>query len=241
MKNVLITGAMRGIGLSVLQTLHDEGYAITAIYNVSEESATLVLKQFPNVEGYKVDLSKRNEIESFVKKLADKALYAIINVAGVAMDDSVANFDMDKWDKTIAINLTAPVLFSTKLRSNLEEGGAIVNVASIFGAVYGMNMSLSYGASKAALINSTKSLSYQLRQKKVRVNAIAPSIVDTDMTSLDTKEMLDEVSRRSGIGRIAQPEEIASIVSFLISKKASYINGQTIIADGGYSAWDGIY
>src|SRR6185295_4448766 len=103
------------------------------------------------------------------------------------------------------------------------------------------DMSLSYSATKAALSNTTKSLAVQLRARNIRANAVAPSIVDTDMTAEDTPEMLSEVSRRTPVGRIAKSEEVANVVSFLISEKASYVNAQTIIVDGGYSAWDGTY
>lgn len=235
MKTVLVTGGLRGIGLSVLKILQDEGFRVIALHNSTQP------QELPNITCYKVDLSSRKEIEEVVKKLSKEKFYALVNVAGIALGDAMTNFDIDMWDQTIAVNLTAPVLLSVKLADQIEKGGSIINVSSLFGSLYGMNMSLSYGASKAALINVTKSLSYQLRDKEIRVNAVAPSIVDTDMTSQDTKEMLDEVSRRSGPGRIAKPEEIASIVSFLISSKASYVNGHTLIADGGYSAWDGIY
>jgi len=241
MKNILVTGALRGIGKSVLQVLHSESYNIIGIYNSTESEVEKISKDFANTQLHKVDLSSRLQINEFVTKLGDTKLYAIINVAGIALGDSVGSFNLDQWDQTMEVNLTAPLMLSTLLANNLENGGSIVNVTSVYGSLYGMNMSLSYSSSKAALSNLTKSLSYQLRDKNIRVNAVSPSIVDTDMTSQDTKEMLDEVARRTPVGRIAKPEEIANVVSFLISEKASYINGQTIIADGGYSSWDGIY
>ncbi|MFA5894209.1 MAG: SDR family oxidoreductase [Candidatus Shapirobacteria bacterium] len=241
MKNILVTGALRGIGKSVLQVLHDESFNIIGIYNSTESEVEKISKDFPNTQLHKVDLSSRLQINEFVTKLGDTKLFAIINVAGIALGDSVGLFSLDQWDQTMEVNLTAPLMLSTLLANNLENGGSIVNVTSVYGSQYGMNMSLSYSSSKAALSNLTKSLSYQLRDKNIRVNAVSPSIVDTDMTSQDTKEMLDEVARRTPVGRIAKSVEIANVVSFLISEKASYINGQTIIADGGYSSWDGIY
>lgn len=241
MKNILVTGALRGIGKSVLDVLHNQGYKIIAVYNSTEIDKTIFQKKYPNTELFKVDLSSEAEIIRFVSEVKDKKLFSIINVAGIALGDAIETFSLEQWDKTFAVNLKAPLLLSTLLKDNLENGGSIVNVTSLFGSVYGMNMSLSYSASKAALINLTKSLCFQMRDKKIRVNAVSPSIVDTDMTAQDSQEMLLEVSRRTAVGRIAKPEEIANIASFLISEKASYINGQTIIADGGYSAWDGIY
>lgn len=241
MKNVLVTGALRGIGKSVLQVLHTEGYNIIAVYNSSQVENNSFSKEYPHTELHQVDLSSREEIVKFVSLLKNTKLFAIVNVAGILLEDPVNSFNMKEWDKVFSINLTAPLLLSTMLADNLEEFGSIVNITSLYGSSYGMKMSLSYSASKAALDNLTKSLSYQLKDKNVRVNAVSPSIVDTDMTAQDTKENLSEVSRRTAVDRIAKPEEIANIVSFLISGKASFINGQTIIADGGYSAWDGIY
>lgn len=239
MKNVLITGACRGIGRAITEQALARNFFVHGVYHQSKD---LVQKlQTDNSSYYQADLSSRDDVEQLLTALKNKKFYAIVNNAGVAMEEHISDFDIQSWDKTLQINLTTPAQIIAGLYDNLEEGGAIVNVSSIFGNNLGMNMSLSYGASKAALSNITKSLSYQLKEKSIRVNAVAPSIVDTDMTAQDTHEMLDEVSRRSGTGRIATPDEIADIIMFLLSKQSSYINGQTIVADGGYLAWDGIY
>jgi len=239
MKNILITGACRGIGQAITELAKEAGYNIYGVYNSSTENAHQMSDS--SCKFYQADLSARQKVQGLIEKLKDNKFYAIINNAGIALEEHISKLDLETWDRTMQINLTAPLQIIAGLYHSIEDGGAIVNISSIFGNNLGMNMSLSYGASKAALSNLTKSLSYQFKDKKVRVNAVAPSIVDTDMTAQDTKEMLDEVCRRSGTGRVATPKEIANIVMFLLSEKSSYINGQVLIADGGYLAWDGIY
>lgn len=241
MRNILVTGAARGIGLSVATQLQAEGYKVYGLYNSSEDKAKQLQTELENVETLHCDLAKPEDIEQTIRSLKSVPLWAIVNVAGVAKGDTAPSFSEQDWSTTFQVNLVAPLKLILGLHENLESGGSIVNVGSTYGVLWGMDMSLSYGASKAALGNLTKSLAVQLREQKVRVNAVAPSIVDTDMTSQDTPDMLGEVSRRTPIGRIARPEEVANAVSFLISDKASYINAHTLIVDGGYSAWDGTY
>lgn len=241
MKNVLVTGAGRGIGKAVAELLCSEGYKVFGIYNQSKEQAEQMQKNSPNIEMLHCDLSDTTDVERLIEKLKPTSFYAVINVAGIARGDNVPNFTDHDWTESMAVNFVSPVKLILGLQESIEQGGSIVNVTSCYGALWGMDMSLSYSASKAALSNVTKSLAVQLRDRKIRANAVAPSIVDTDMTAEDTPEMLGEVSRRTPAGRIAKAEEVADVVSFLISEKAGYVNAQTIIVDGGYSAWDGTY
>lgn len=241
MKNVLVTGASRGIGKAIAELLCSEGYKVYGVFNQSKEQAEQIQKDLSNIEMLRCDLSHVSDVEKLIKELKTTSFYAVINVAGIARGDSVANFTDQNWTESLTVNLTSPLKLILSLQEFIEQGGSIVNVTSCYGALWGMDMSLSYGATKAALSNATKSLAVQLRERKIRANAVAPSIVDTDMTAEDTPKMLREVSRRTPAGRIAKADEIANVVSFLISDKASYINAQTIIVDGGYSAWDGTY
>ena len=225
----------------MVKNLQAEGYKIFGLYNSSESTAKQLQSELENIEMLHCDLARPDDVEQVVQSLKGVPLWAIVNVAGVAMGDNLPNFNDQDWSTAFQVNLIAPLKLILGLRENLEAGGSIVNIGSAYGAVWGMDMSLSYGASKAAMSNLTKSLAVQLREQKIRVNAVAPSIVDTDMTGQDTPNMLGEVSRRTPVGRIARPEEVADAVSFLISDKASYINAHTLVVDGGYSAWDGTY
>ncbi len=241
MKNVLVTGASRGIGKAVAQSLCSEGYKVYGVYNQSKEQAGQIHKELSNIEMVQCDLSDSTATERLVEELKTTPFYAIINVAGIARSDNLAGFTDKDWAETLTVNFISPVKLILGLQASIEQGGSIINVTSCYGSLWGMDMSISYSATKAALSNVTKSLAVQLRERKIRANAVAPSIVDTDMTAEDMPEMLDEVSRRTPVGRIATPEEVANVVCFLISDKASYVNAQTIIVDGGYSAWDGTY
>jgi len=241
MKNVLVTGASRGIGRAVAELLSSEGYKVYGVYNQSKEQAEQIQKDSSNLEMMQCDLSDNTAVDKLIVSLKATPFYAIINVAGIARGDNITGFTDEDWTESLAVNFLSPVKLILGLQESIEQGGSIVNVTSCYGALWGMDMSLSYSATKAALSNTTKSLAVQLRARNIRANAVAPSIVDTDMTAEDTPEMLSEVSRRTPVGRIAKSEEVANVVSFLISEKASYVNAQTIIVDGGYSAWDGTY
>jgi len=241
MKNVLITGASRGIGAATTRLLQAEGYKVYGVYNQSKEHGNNLQQKLSNIEMLQCDLSDSRQVEWLVKDLKSISFSAIVNNAGIALGDNVPDFTDKDWATSFNVNLVAPLTLVLGLKESIVQGGAIVNIVSCYGALWGMDMSLSYSASKAALSNVTKSLAVQLRAQNIRVNAVAPSIVDTDMTAEDTPEMLSEVARRTPVGRIAKASEVANVVSFLISDKASYVNAQTLIVDGGYSAWDGIY
>jgi 3-oxoacyl-[acyl-carrier protein] reductase len=241
MKNILVTGASRGIGAAIVEVLHAEGYKVYGIYHRGKEQADKLQQKLTNVEMLQCDLSKASEVEELIEKLKPLQYSAIVNNAGIALGDNMPNFTDNDWETTFNVNLVAPLKLVLGLQDTITEQGSIVNVTSCYGMLWGMDMSLSYSATKAALSNVTKSLAIQLRNRKIRVNAVAPSIVDTDMSAEDTPEMLGKVAARTPLGRIAQANEVADVVSFLISNKASYINAQTLIVDGGYSAWDGIY
>lgn len=240
MKNILVTGITRGIGKSIFETLKD-GNNIYGVYVKSEKIAEDLQSRNKNLKLYKCDLSNREDISALIEDIGSVKFDSLIFNAGIAEVENINDFKIELWDKVMQVNLTSIIQLAAALTKNMTEGGSIVNISSQFGNLFGMQSCLAYSASKAALVNLTKTLAKQLEGKSIRVNSVAPSIVDTDMTSQDTKEMLDEVSRRTPVGRISRPEEIAEIVKFLISDKASYVNGHTIVADGGFSNWDGIY
>jgi NAD(P)-dependent dehydrogenase (short-subunit alcohol dehydrogenase family) len=143
------------------------------------------------------------------------------------------DFDFSVWDDTLAVNLTAPLLIAIKLQDNVKEGGAIVNIAST-DAFIGAYGSLSYAASKAALVNVTKSLALNFAYKGVRVIGVAPGWIDTGMSTEESYEAVEITP----LARNGRPEEMADLVSFLISDKASFITGSTVVADGGYTCVD---
>ena len=227
MKKVLVTGATRGIGKAIALDLAEKGYEVHGIFNQSK-SETEKLKN-SGIIFHQADLSLRADTLRIAKELVGLNFFAIVNNAGIWEADSIDDADLDIWDRTIEVNLTAPFILSSVLGKTLSKGGSIVNIASTDGMM-GAYDGISYSASKSALINLTKSLGNYFGPKGVRVNAIAPGWIDTSMVgeapALASKEMTP--LRRNG-----KPEEIASVVEFLISNTASYINGETIVVDGG--------
>jgi NAD(P)-dependent dehydrogenase (short-subunit alcohol dehydrogenase family) len=162
------------------------------------------------------------------EELSSLDIYALVNNAGIWEMDKVADMTYDVWDKTLEVNLTAPVILATTLGKSMKPGSSIVNISSTDGLTGGYN-GLSYSASKAGLISITKSLGNTLGSKGVRVNAVAPGWVDTEMTA----DAPVETNNATPLGRNGKPEEIATVVEFLVSDKASYINGETVVVDGG--------
>jgi NAD(P)-dependent dehydrogenase (short-subunit alcohol dehydrogenase family) len=147
--------------------------------------------------------------------------------------ENFKKFDYKIWTKTLNINLNAILLTSVRLINQMEEGGSIVNIASTDGMT-GSYSSMSYSASKAALINLTQSLALNYGKYKVRVNSISPGWINTEMATESSLEAAD----LAPLGRNGKPSEIANVVSFLISSKASFITGSNIIVDGGYGCVD---
>lgn len=178
---------------------------------------------------HQADLSQREQTLKLAEELSALQIHALVNDAGIFEMDDLDDMDYSTWDKTLEVNLTAPLILSQKLSKSMAVGSSIVNIASTDGMI-GAFDSTSYAASKAALMNITKTLGIFLGPKNIRVNAVAPGWVDTDMAS----EVPEGVSQEmTPLGRNGKPEEIANVVEFLISDKASYINGETIVVDGG--------
>ena len=232
-KKILVTGATRGIGYAICRRLLSEDYSVIGTYNTSKDVASKMLKEYKSLELHQVDFSDRKNTQSFVEKLKSEQFYGLVNNAGIILFESYDEFSMEVWDKTMEVNLNAPVILAHSLRENIEPGGVIVNIASTDGAK-GSITSIAYSASKAALINVTQSLANVFSYKKVRAVAIAPGWVGDGMDSPAVKD----AQWLNPLGRTAKYEEIASVVSFLLSEDASYVNGTTLTVDGGSSAID---
>lgn len=231
MKKVLVTGVSKGIGQSIAKQLLSEGYFVVGTYNTTAITPSDLSGTDSNCALYKVDFSVRAETMAFLAQIQNDSFYGIVNNAGMIDFESWNDFSMELWDKTMEVNLNAPVVICHALRNAVENGGSIVNIASTDGNI-GSISSIAYSASKAALINVTKSLTNVFAPKKVRVNAVTPGWVGEGMDSPAIKI----ANENNPLGRTAKYEEIAYVVSFLLSEKSGYVNGTSLVVDGGDSA-----
>lgn len=227
-KTVIVTGASKGIGRAIAIQLTKSGYEVHGVYNSSKDEANQLSKEH-GIIFHQADLSQREQTLKLAEELSLIQIHALVNDAGIFEMDNLDDMDYAVWDKTLEVNLTAPLILSQKLSKSMSAGSSIVNIASTDGMI-GAFDGTSYAASKAALMNVTKSLGIYLGSKSIRINAVAPGWIDTDMVSEAPAETSQEMTP---LGRNGKPEEIANVVEFLISDKASYINGETIVVDGG--------
>lgn len=248
MKRALVTGVSwdTGIGFAITKQLVEDGYFVYAVYHSDESTGKEALnsQHADSVECIQCDLTDREQIRNLITKLKNTQLDVIVNNAGAfSGGEDVDNYDISEWDRIFAVNVTAPLLLSTGLKSVLNPSSVIVNIVSTDGQ-RGSFSSMAYAASKAALINLTDSLAinFGYDEKKIRVTAVCPGWVKTfDENDPNSSEMVPFISRSTGsqlcpLGRFANPEEIANVVAFLVSDKASFISGGFVPVHGGYAA-----
>lgn len=235
MKNILVTGATRGIGRAITYKLLTEGHAVYGVYKESSEQADILTeKHGDKVKLFQADLAKTEQVTNLIERLKDVRLDGIVNNAGVVYLTEWEKLNFDEWDETLAVNLTAPLKLVHGLRNNLQDSATVVNIASVDGFCAAFD-TVAYAASKAGLISLTKSLAAILGSRNIRVNAVAPGWVETEMTA-DT--MPDESKELTPLKRNAKPEEVANVVSFLLSDLSSFVSGTTITVDGGLTVVD---
>lgn len=235
MKTILVTGATRGIGRAITEKLLSEGNTVYGVYKDSSEQADELVKKYGDkVNTIQANLAEPEQVKALIEQLKDVQFDGIVNNAGIVYLTKWDELNFDEWNETLAVNLTAPLKIIHGLRTNLKDGSAVVNIASVDGFCAAFD-TVAYAASKAALISLTKSLAAILGPKNIRVNAVAPGWVETEMTA---DSMPDESKELTPLKRNAQPDEVANAVSFLLSDKASFISGTTLTVDGGLTVVD---
>jgi 3-oxoacyl-[acyl-carrier protein] reductase len=223
----LVTGVSVGIGRAIATRLAADGYQLHGTYLTHEREASELAAELPGLVLHRVDLAAGNGVQRLLGELPEGRLDALVNNAGIALEEPLDRFDSETWERTLAINLMAPVALTRALEDQLVDG-AVVNVASTDARV-GSYSSAAYAASKAALVSATRSLANLLARSRIRVNSVSPGWIETQMTTLP--ELAAEVAPMQRIGR---PEEVADAVAWLVGPGSTFVTGSDIVVDGGF-------
>ncbi len=240
-KTVLVTGASRGIGEKIAEEFAKRGANIVLNYHQSKKRAEelkirLISEYKVKVCAIKADISQEEEIEEMIEKALEtfSTIDVLVNNAGIAIDTTYEDKTKENFMRTIEVNLVGTFLVTKKVGEIMkkQKKGAIINISSTNGIDTEYIESLDYDASKAGVISLTKNLAKYFGPE-IRVNAIAPGWVETEMNQELAQEFKNEETDKIILNRFALPEEIAKVVAFLASEDASYITGSIIRVDGG--------
>ncbi len=240
-KVVLVTGGSRGIGADIVKQLATDGYNVILNYNKSEQTAKkiqedLLKYQEKNIEIFKADVTKREEVKSLIEFCIKKfgKLDVLINNAGISQIKVFTDITDEDWNMMLQTNLTScfyTTQESLKYMINSKQG-CIINISSIWGSI-GASCEVHYSVSKAGLDAMTKSLAKELGPSNIRVNSIAPGIINTEMNSELTEEDLKNIAQEIPLQKIGYPQSITNCVKWLIED--DYTTGQIISVNGGWS------
>jgi 3-oxoacyl-[acyl-carrier protein] reductase len=239
-KIAVVTGGSRGIGRACVARLAQEGAKVAFVYQRSQEAAEQLVAELKDctVRAIQADVSDLERAQQIIDEVVTQwgQLDVLVNCAGVTRDGLLGSMSPEQWREVLDTNLGGTYNYCRAAVQTmlLQRRGAIVNISST-AAEFASRGQANYAASKGAINSLTHALAKELAQRKVRVNAVAPGMIETDMSAAVRSLAGDKIKEIIPLRRIGTPEEIAAVVAFLASDDASYLTGQVIRVDGGLS------
>lgn len=235
-KIAIITGASRGIGRAIAKNLAKKDFIVIANYNKSEKEAMELKNEFNNIDIFKADVSKREEVKSLVEYTLNKygKIDVLVNNAGIDNEKLFQDITDEDWQNVINTNLYSVFCVTQEVINNMihNKSGCIINISSIY-AIQGGPFAVAYTASKAGIDGITKSLAKELGPSNIRVNSIAPGFIDTDMNKCYSENDIKRIKNQTLLQKIGQPEDIAKCVNWLVEDE--FTTGQIISINGGWN------
>ena len=233
MKTALVTGASRGIGRAIAEKLKADSYRVLGTATSVSGVDTL---NSNGIEGYLLDLNSKDSIDNFWSQLEsdNKTISVLVNNAGITRDNIILRMSDEEWSDIMNVHLYGTFQLSKRaLKMMLKnKWGRIINISSASASIGNRGQS-NYAAAKAGVEAFTKSLAKEVGKRDITINAVAPGFISTDMTENNKGVNADYLVKEIPLGRFGEPEEVASLISFMCSDGASYITGQTIHINGG--------
>lgn len=241
MKTALVTGASRGIGRAIARELAHQGWAVGINYLRREDKAQELVAELTaagcQAAAFQADVADGAAVADMVRALGElfSPVELVVNNAGMSDQGLFQDISDALWDRYLAVNLSgARNTIKAALPHMLhEKRGCIINISSIWGQ-RGASCEVTYACTKAAIIGLTRSLALELAPSGIRVNCVAPGVIETDMVRALGQDTIDALREETPIGRIGTPEDIAYAVSFLADERAGFITGQVLTSDGGF-------
>ncbi len=235
-KIAIVTGASRGIGAEIVKTLSKNNYTVVLNYNKSKNLAEKIANEFANVYTFKTDVSKYDEVQHLIDFTINKfgRIDLLVNNAGIDLIKPINDTSLEDFDNVLKTNLYS-AFYSSKEASKYminQKSGHIINISSIWGLI-GASCEMAYSVSKAGLDAMTKSLAKELGLSNIRVNSIAPGIIETEMNSFLSEDEKNELYKEIPLGKMGSTNEVASCVLFL--ENNLYITGQILQVNGGWN------